>query len=247
MTFDRCRPVRIVFPFACYDHVSMPLRFCYVFLIFLASAWAEPKIVDFNRHGWYSYSGEHKVKGRWGIHFDAQWRRSNLITEWQQYQLRPGLNYSVNPNLLLTLGYAFTRTYPYGEFPIRAAMPEHRIYQQVLYRRGAFRHRIRMEQRWIDYPTGNPGYTYQNRFRYLVRTQKPLSENWYLPVYDEILIGIPPNYGFRPFDQNRIFAGVGRSTKYLNVEVGYLNQFLGQRNGRIFEFNNTLFVSFTPR
>jgi len=213
------------------------------------------KHLDLNQHGWLSYSGDHPVAGRWGVHFDMQKRRSGGVTEWQQYQIRPGLNYHAKPNLMLTLGYVFTRTYPYGDFPVARAFPEHRMYQQALIgrRRGtvSFQHRIRMEQRWIYYPSNQPaaGATYQNRFRYLVRAEIPLarradkSVSWYLPVYDEILIGIPPNYGARPFDQNRVFAGVGYAWGKTKVDAGYLNQFLGQRNGRVFEMNNTFLVS----
>jgi hypothetical protein len=213
------------------------------------------RLIDFNRHAWFSYSGDHPVKGKWGLHFDGQWRRAELGTQWQQYQLRPGVNYEVNRKLLLTAGYAFTRSYPYGEFPVAAAFPEHRVYQQALVRTPIrdlqISHRIRMEQRWIQYPNTRPAWTYQNRFRYLLKADFPLTGQngamrWYVPVYDEILIGIPPNYGARPWDQNRVFAGIGRVFGDAGrLEVGYLNQVLGQRNGRIFEFNSTLFVTFT--
>jgi hypothetical protein len=214
------------------------------------SAQNPPKILDFNQHGWLSYSGDHRIAGRWGVHFDAQWRRSDLYTTWQQYQFRPALNISLNPNLLLTTGYAYTRAYPYGDYPVRAAFPEHRIYQQLVVRHPRegvrFSQRYRMEQRFIRYPTSTDRWTYQNRFRYMVRAEIPLKNDWYIPVWDEVLFGIPPNYGARSFDQNRIFAGVGRSLgKAGNVEVGYMNQFLGQRNGQIFEGNNTIFVTFT--
>jgi hypothetical protein len=43
----------------------------------------------------------------------------------------------------------------------------------------------------------------------------------YLPAYDEILIGIAPDYGVRPFDQNRLFFGVGKALRAVNVEVGF--------------------------
>ena len=216
------------------------------------------KVLDLNSHAWASYSGEHAVAGKWGIHFDAQWRRADLGTEWQQYQLRPGLNYDVSDRLLLTVGYVYTRAYPYGDFPVEEAFPEHRIYQQAVIRHDAgtlrLQHRIRMEQRFIDYPPPQPQETtYQNRFRYMLRAEVPITRKpdgsplWYVPVFDEVLIGIAPNYGSRPFDQNRIFGGIGYAAPGLNIEVGYLNQFIGQRNGRIFEMNNTLFVAFTSR
>jgi hypothetical protein len=218
---------------------------------------ANPKILDFNQHAWASYSGDHRVAGRWGVHFDAQWRRADLGTRWQQYQLRPAVNFEVSRNLLLTTGYAYTRAYPYGDYPVAAAFPEHRIYQQAVVRHPReglrFSQRYRLEQRFIQYPnTPDRSWTYQNRFRYMFRAEAPLTKNgsaapaWYIPIWDEILFGIPPNYGARTFDQNRLFVGVGRSAGALgNIEVGFMNQFLGQRNGQIFEFNNTLFVTFT--
>jgi hypothetical protein len=167
------------------------------------------KILDFNPHGWYLYSGDHSVAGRWGVHFDGQWRRSNIATRWQQFQLRPGVNFQATGNILLTAGYAYTRTYPYGDFPVIAAFPEHRIYEQALVRHRrksvTLLHRIRLEQRFIRYPsTQDRSWTYQNRFRYLLKGEIPLrfrrdkSGGWYLPVYDEILLGIPPNFR-RPF------------------------------------------------
>jgi hypothetical protein len=237
--------------------VLKTFRFCYIIAIFVLPAAAQtPKIIDFNRHGWFSYAGDHDVKGRWGVHFDGQWRRSDVVTKWQQFQLRPGLNYRRNARQLFTLGYVYTRTYPYGEFPVLAAFPEHRIYEQALLRHPmrsvTLQQRIRMEQRWIRYPTDAGAYTYQNRFRYLLKADFPLTRTaagatqWYLPIYNEFVIGIAPNYGARPWDQNRLFIGAGYSTgRAGNMEVGFLNQFLGQRNGRVFESNNTLFVTFT--
>jgi hypothetical protein len=227
-----------------------------VFFAAYSAGQALPKLLDFNAHAWFSYSGDHQINGPWGVHFDGQWRRADLGLNWQQFQLRPGLNYRVSDNLLLTLGYAYTRTYPYGEFPVADRMPEHRIYQQVLHRHGLGRarmhHRVRMEQRFIEYPTPQPrSWTYQNRFRYLAKVDIPIrigpgsAPRWYVPVFNEILIGIPPNYGARPFDQNRLFVGIGRSAGAVNMEVGYMNQLLAQRNGRVFESNNTLFFTVT--
>ena len=230
---------------------------CSVFLLLqVATAQVIPHAIDFNQHAWLSYSGDHPVSGRWGVHFDAQWRRSDLGTEWQQYQLRPGINYQLPRNALFTLGYVFTRAYPYGDNPVRTAFPEHRIYQQLILRQSAgpvrVMHRTRLEQRYIKYPDPQPrSWTYQNRFRYMLRGEIPIggadpqSAKWYLPIWDEIFLGIPPNYGARSFDHNRMFFGVGRKVGGANVEVGYMNQFLGQRNGRVFEMNNTLFVTIT--
>jgi hypothetical protein len=230
------------------------LLLCLALVSFCASGQTTPKQLVFNQHAWFSYSGDHRVSGPWGVHFDGQWRRSDLGLTWQQYQLRPGLNYEVSDRLLLTVGYAYTRTYPYNEGQTGAAYPEHRIYQQALVRHNwnslRLQHRIRMEERFIKSTSSRPeSWRYQNRFRYSAKVEVPISRKedgrmeWYLPAYDEIFIGIPPNYGARPFDQNRLFVGIGHAFDEAKIEVGYLNQFIGQRNGRVFEFNNTLFVA----
>lgn len=211
--------------------------------------------LDLNHHAWYSYSGDHPVAGRWGIHFDGQWRRAELGTEWQQYQLRPGLNYALSRSILLTFGYAFTKSYPYGDFPASKSISEHRIYQQGLiswrWRSIPLQHRIRLEQRFIQYPQSPSTWTYQNRFRYLFKADIPLRKDgrgqtlWYLPVFNEILIGIPPNHGASAFDQNRLFVGIGRVLPMAKLEAGYMKQFVAQRNGRVFELNNTIFITLT--
>jgi hypothetical protein len=208
------------------------------------------RVLDFNQHLWVSYSGDHPVSERWGVHFDAQWRRADLGSDWQQYQLRPGVVYALRPDLHVTAGYAYTRSYPYGDFPVQAAFPEHRIYQQLTkkhpFQSLRIQHRVRLEQRFVGNSNLEPrSWTYQNRFRYMLRAEVPLTseDRWYLPISDEILIGIPPNLGARAFDQNRLYVGIGRSISGAKVEVGYMNQFLGQRNGRVFEFNNTLVFS----
>jgi hypothetical protein len=42
-----------------------------------------------------------------------------------------------------------------------------------------------------------------------------------------------------------LFVGIGRAGTAAKFEVGYMKQFIGQRNGRIFEFNNTLLIAVT--
>ena len=89
-------------------------------------------VSDHNANAWGMYFGDHKVSEKWGVHLEGQWRRANVGRNWQQLLVRPGVNYHVNKNLMLTVGYGYIRNYPYGEFPALTAFPEHRIYQQAL-------------------------------------------------------------------------------------------------------------------
>jgi Protein of unknown function (DUF2490)/Phage integrase, N-terminal SAM-like domain len=81
------------------------------------------------------------------------------------------------------------------------------------------------------------------RFRYLLRTTVPLSDDkkWYLALWNEVFINFGGNLEHNHFDQNRAFIGLGRkvsdSTK---LEVGFLEQTLQRRGGVNWEHNHTV-------
>jgi hypothetical protein len=213
------------------------------------SAQQLPRRVDPNFNSWFMYFGDHPVSDKWQVHLEGQWRRHDFASKWQQLLLRPAINYKVHNDVLLTAGYGFIRSYPYGDFPSREATPEHRIYQQLqlTHRAGkfGFLHRYRLEQRWngLAQPDGRQGprqFRYGNRFRYMFRAQVPVSEKYFIALYDEILVGFGRNAPVSPFDQNRAYAAVGKHLgKATRVEVGYLNQTLIQRSGAVRENNHT--------
>jgi hypothetical protein len=227
----------------------------FVLLSLILPAADPPRITDNNFHGWIGYYGDHQISGKWGIHLESQFRRNNGFNRWQQNFHRTAINYDINKSLQVTGGYAWVKTYPYGEFPVRQAFDEHRIYQQVLIRqplkRVRMQYRARFEQRWVDVqqnlaqgPLPHAYWRFQQRFRWNTRMEVPLRGKYYLAFADEILLNIPPNMPVRKLDQNRASASLGiQAAKALRVEFGYLNQYLAQRNGRILESNHTLHIS----
>jgi hypothetical protein len=102
----------------------------------IAAASALAQVADPNLNAWGMYFGDHPIgQSRWGVHLEGQWRRHEGFNRWQQLLLRPGVNFEVNKLLLLTGGYAFINSYPYGQFPTLAkATPEHRVWEQALLR-----------------------------------------------------------------------------------------------------------------
>lgn len=202
---------------------------------------------DDNAHGWFMYFGDHPLgKSKWGLHLEGQWRRHDVITQWQQLLLRPAVNYQVTKNLMLTGGYAFVETYRYGDYPARARFPENRLWQQALlttkFLGRDWQHRLRLEQRFF----GGYAARYENRFRYMLRTNFPLpfgDRKYYLGLYDEILYNFGHDVAFNVFDQNRAYVALGRPiARDTRLEIGFLEQTIQQRNGRIFEHNHTLQV-----
>ena len=219
---------------------------CPLLLLLPGSAWAQ---VDNNANGWYMYFGDHAFgKSRVGVHLEGQWRRTGLGLTWQQLLLRPALNFQLNKKIALTGGYGFVETYRYGDFPARQRFPEHRIFEQATITQRAFRldwqNRLRLEQRHIL------GFAarYENRFRYMLRTNIPLGKKYYLGLYDEVFYNFGKNVAFNVFDQNRAYVAVGRNLRrQTRFEVGFMEQTIQQRNGRVFEHNHTLQVAIYSR
>lgn len=224
------------------------------------------RINNNNSIGWYNFFGTFKISEKFGIHTEYQWRRNEMITQWQQSLLRIGVNYNLNSRVLFRVGYGWIETYPYGEIPINGMsrnFTEHRIFEmvQLNHKEGIvdFSHRFMFEQRFvgryssINEPTEDE-FPLLNRIRYMIRVQVPLKGNEikdktpYLAFYDEIFIGFGKNVNMNVFDQNRIGLLLGyRFNKNIRIEGGYLNQTvqLGRQieGKNVFQNNNGIILN----
>jgi len=224
------------------------------------------RIKDQNAIGWYAYTGTFNLNKKWGLHTEYQWRRDNVVTNWQQGLLRTGVNYKVNQKLSLRAGYAWAETFNYGDIPINAfgkKFTEHRAYEMATLndKIGKFElsHRFMLEQRWIGRYTNasltkEDEYFFVNRLRYMYRMQIPLKgksiadKTPYAAIYDEIFLGFGKNVNENVFDQNRLGLLLGyRFSSKVRIEGGFLNQIVqlprevGGRN--VFQYNNGLILS----
>ncbi|HJS54947.1 MAG TPA: DUF2490 domain-containing protein [Chitinophagaceae bacterium] len=196
---------------------------------------------DYNYLNWVQSFNTISLNRKWSLHAEYQWRRVDGLKYWQQSLLRAGANYTLNENISLHGGYAWVKTFPYGEYPAAGAFPEHRLYEQVSFRhplnKWTFHHRFRIEQRWLG--KIKPGtdqvedWVFVHRFRYQFRTQyafwTKIEKQLYGVAADEIFIGAGKNLGTNIFDQNRIFLLTGfKFNKKFSLETGYFNQTLQQ-------------------
>jgi len=219
------------------------------------------RLNDGNNIGWYVYNGTFKLNKKWGIHTEYQWRRDNVMNDWQQSLLRTGINYQVNQKISLRLGYAWIETYNYGDIPINGfgkQFTEHRAFQMATIKDKTgmveLSHRFMLEQRWIGRYTNasltkEDDYFFVNRFRYMVRMQVPLKgktiadKTLYAAIYDEIFLGFGKNVNENVFDQNRLglLLGYCFSSK-VRIEGGLLSQIVQlprEVTGRnVFQYNN---------
>jgi len=220
--------------------VNLKVAFIAFFLVQSFIIQAQTRTHTHNTNAWLMYFGNHKFSNHIGLHAEAQWRRSDIFSENQQLILRTGLDYYFKSNLRFTVGYAFIETYPYGEFAVQHAFPEHRIWQQLLVPQDLGKvklsHRYRLEQRMIgNASTGKfENGRYENRARYMAKATINLttgSRPVFAAFYDEVFINFGKEVGYNIFDQNRLYGAIGCSVSpSFKIELGYLYQLIQLRS-----------------
>jgi hypothetical protein len=263
MIWSHCRPAAKLRPGDRRGGASGVPRAAVLLAVLLAgpAAALEPaRLRAHQQNAWYNYFGNHAVSQRWGLHLEGQWRREGVGQRWMQLLLRQGVDFRLNQTVTLSGGYAYIKTHRYGRFPLPAAFPEHRFWQTASLRHRAgggigLLHRLRLEQRYMgemETPAGEAprrvGWRYENRFRYMLRADFPLTRkndrpDWYVATYNETFVNF--GRGARTFfDQNRAYLALGKTVNgTTRVEVGYMNQLVNRVNGRIHEVNHTLMLS----
>lgn len=239
------------------------LSLLFVCFLFLATPSFAQKQISTQAHGWFMYFGNHRLTDRWGIHTEYQWRRNDVAVNWQQSLLRLGVDYYIKQGPQLTAGYGWIVTYPYGNQPVAYTFNEHRIWQQLILTQKAgrfnFNHRFRFEQRFVEAKKLNSAaeyehdkYNYRNRARYRLLVSVPLTKKemqkntLFVSLYDEVFLGFGAGIGKNVLDQNRLYLALGwMFSKNVNVQLGYLNQYVIKTDGIKAERNHTLQASLT--
>lgn len=220
----------------------------FVFASLSLTSFFAQKQIDEQLHGWVVYQGNHKLNSHFDLHTEYQWRRADGFNDWQQSLTRIGLDYKLNPSVTVSGGYAWIVSYPYGAQPIASKTNEHRLWQQVVFKQTIgelqFQHRYRLEQRWID-------TLFRQRIRYRAQCIIPLQKRYieqgkglFLNVNDEVFLGFGKGIGKNILDQNRLILALGyKFSPNLNIQMGYMNQFVIKTNGVQMERNHTLWTS----
>ncbi|HHG86385.1 MAG TPA: DUF2490 domain-containing protein [Bacteroidetes bacterium] len=222
-----------------------------------ASGWD----IDPNVNGWFSYVGKYRLHDRFGLYNELHFRRTHVVTGWQQYLFRPGFDYFANPNLKLTVGMTVIRSHPYGKWPAPRVIPEQNVWVQALLKQKVKRltisHRYRLEERWIGvaHATGNEvliaGYAHASRFRYRLTFKVPLGKvsgknRLALTVFSESWLNLNAWHLPVSFNQHWFSATLGYAlSKDIGLQIGALHQWLFRGNGNRFESNPTLLAGFS--
>jgi hypothetical protein len=217
-----------------------------------------PRRWDTNHNIWLGYFGDARLVGRWGLHTEFQYRRTNGLRDPMQYFYRAGVNYYLPQKVMLTLGATYLLSLPYGDYPDAGRTFERRIYLMASlgqqFGRLSLTHRFIQDQRWIR-AEGEDRYLFENRSRYRAQLKLALTKpeigpkTLYALASDELFISYGANVAANVFNQNRLYGGLGfQVTEALAVEASYLNQIVQHDDGVVFERNHTgqLSLYFTP-
>ena len=199
---------------------------------------------------WANAFVDHAISERTALWFDAHWRRMDLGGPPQQLLLRPGVQVTLRPGLRVGGGYAYIATAPYGESPSAAPLREHRAWQQLTLGHAALNlslvHRLRSEQRWLAPVLGDDlgPLRYQQRLRYFVRAQRPITSAAYGFAANEFFLPVGHREGEQRRLQNRAQLGIGVPlSERQRVEIGYLHQWNRITPRETYEINHTLVLS----
>lgn len=170
---------------------------------------------------WYMYNGTHKVSNKLDIISGIQLRSFEVLDNINLLFLYTGINYHLNKNTYLTLGYCYLdidrtflitgETHLYENRPYEQISYKHKIYTLAIY------HRLRLEHRLHNF---RKEYTNLNRFRYRLGSKINLNKKFFFKISNELFA----NLEGAVFTENRFIATLGINIfDDDNFQIGYLN------------------------
>jgi len=233
------------------------------FVLLIGTSLYSQKQIDSQNNAWLMYFGNHQLTKKVSLHTEYQFRRNAILKNWQQSLTRIGVDYKTSDNSIVTGGYGWIISFPYGKQPIATKATEHRIFQQFILKNKVgkfnFNHRYRLEQRFIENAFINSdnnrqvdGFRFRQRARYRFMISIPITKKTmadktlFLAAYEEVFLGFGPGIGSNILDQNRLYLALGwKYNGNCNLQLGYLNHFIPKNGGIKAERNHTLQLAIT--
>lgn len=203
---------------------------------------------------WFLLLNHYQIDEQWTVGNELHIRRTEFISENKQFILRPFVNFKPGETVVYSIGYSFIRTEPYGDFPLPDFQLEHNFWEQVTLNQElsqtTISHRYRMEHRFQENlaqelssgEVTKDGYNFSNRFRYRLTLRKPISDDYFIHIFDELWVSADSKFKNVGYNQNWIYLGLGRNVGNGNIQLAYLHQH--SSSGGIVERHPTLQVTF---
>ena len=200
------------------DHRSSSIQLLAIIMLFLSvTSPGFGQNTDRNTMGsWMVFSMDNQLTERFSLPVVGILCTEDLAQQTEFGFIRSGISYAPNPRTKVTLGIAYVDSQPLHHYEFESLTTQFWLYEQATLRSGThFRHRLRLEHRWIEKPNDA---LFNTRFRYRLEFKQRLNETFYLKCSNEPFFNFEQHY----IDQNRFFLGLGcRLAKDLYFEAGY--------------------------
>jgi len=187
---------------------------------------------------WFLLLNHYKINDKGSLGNELHLRLDDYFNDKQQWILRPFVNYHGSDKVIYSAGYSYIKTYPYGQYPLPDAVPEHNVWEQITVNqqlnKSSISHRYRMEHRWsgrlqLNSADGSyevADYTFSNRFRYRLTFRKPINETWFINIFDELWVRTDKAWKSTQFDRNWIYFGIGYNVnENISFQGAYMHQY----------------------
>ncbi len=195
-----------------------------------------------------------KIKWQCDVQYSKQsdYEAFDFYNHPEQLTIRPWLHYYITPTIRMSTFFGLWYNYPIDAVGQRE-YPEYRWAAQLqfykIWNRNKISNRFRPEIRAIKDRNGIFETVFRGRYMFkymrLLNHDNYDKNSWYFIFQNEIFInGGSTTTGFKAFDQNRIFLGIGYNiTDDIAFETGYFNQFQHHNHDVNFDNNNVWQVS----
>lgn len=217
--------------------------FCLINILWCLPALAEPQIQE-DVQSWQVFSLRTHITAQWQGYMDSQNNVTNLVNlkAKQESQLinRFAIGRQVSNTISVWQGYSWIPSFT------PSIHSENQLWEQIWYEK-QFKHfslsnRIRLEIRRQQSIDGTPIRVWNQAKLTIPIHNTP----WYVATYVIPFVNLNTlQHGpHRGFNQNWAFIGLGRKlSKDVNLEVGYLNNYVHTPLGTPNRMNHVLFVS----
>lgn len=215
---------------------------------------AQQKTINRSNQQWLQYYAQMKLSEKWTLLADGGYRATDNFRETVQYIARAGLDYTINPSIHVSAGFANLGFYSSG----KENKIEFRPYEELLikntFKKFDITHRLRVEERFFN-PVINGNFkspgTFNFRFRYFFMASIPLfnlskknvEEKILLNIGDEIFLNAGHEIVYNVFDQNRfIISPTLQFRKSFSVSFTWNSQFASTNTPATYNYTSVAWL-----
>lgn len=176
---------------------------------------------------WHTAVVKHHLNDKFFLKNEFHVRRAQFYANWQQFLLRPSINYKLTPKAILSSGYTYIINYS----EVGRAI-EHNVWEEIVLvnpiKQVKVSHRFRYEQRFTQTFTDD-SFKHFNRLRYRITLSRDLfkindEKSISATAFNELWLhtenGIQPT----AINQNWVYFGLDYPlNSKTKVSIGYMN------------------------